>query len=90
MEGINRFFSQIWCILHLVHNSQRSPLFLLKDDNKQNDGEETWGDNDDNINADPTWGNENISFDSQTDQHWSNTHDPGNNDNDDNEGSNDS
>ena len=37
-------------------------MILLKDDNKQNDGEETWGDNDDNINADPTWGNENISL----------------------------
>ena len=65
-------------------------MILLKDNNKQNDGEETCGDNDDNINADRTWGNENLSFDSQTDQHCSNTHDPGNDDNDDNEGSNDS
>ena len=37
-------------------------MILLKDDNKQNDGEETWGDNDDNINADPTRGNVNITM----------------------------
>mgnify|MGYP000158659532 CR=1 FL=1 len=35
---------------------------IFKDDSKQNDGEETWGDNDENINADPTKGNENITM----------------------------
>lgn len=28
----------------------------------QDDGEETWGDSDDNINAEPTRGNENITM----------------------------
>lgn len=64
---------------------------ILKDDNKQNDGEETWGDNDDNINADPTRGNTNITiFGSKTDQHCSNNRDPEDDYNDDDEDSSDS
>ena len=35
---------------------------IFKDDNKQNDGEQPWGDNDDKINAYPTRGNENITM----------------------------